>query len=103
MKAVIWRLLPEGPPGVTFTDLLNEIYVSGSDIKGSTLHANFCLLRELNGLRESGTRPNRYWRGPFDPGPKPNITGRPPWSFPDARLLAEAHAARDEIRRALKR
>ena len=104
MKAVIWRLLPESPPGLTFAAILDELYLAGSATKVETLSSNLCLLRKLNALREDCTeRRRRYWRGPFDPGPKPCVTVRPAWSYPDVRLLAEAHAAREEIRSALRR
>ena len=39
MKAVIWRLLPEGPPGLTFAAILDELYLAGSATKVETLVA----------------------------------------------------------------
>ena len=103
LKDAVWLALPETAPGIKFDDIQDRLYLSGKSVSQKTLRVIMTLLRADNMLREDGRHPQRYWRGPGMPQRMEAITGRPAWTVPDARLVAECREGRREIREAMRR
>jgi hypothetical protein len=105
LKRVVWEILPEQRPGMTYEQILMRLEEIGRETSSKTLQVNLCILRNANSLRDDGKKPRRYWRGPLETpmavyyrsGP------RPAWTYPDRDLLAECREGRREIVEAMRR
>jgi hypothetical protein len=105
LKSIIYDLLPDEPPGITYEQIMEALEAIGISRDYRTLQKTIHYLRSGNHVRCDGRAPKRLWRGPEVAEPKPYYRAepRPAWTRPGPELLRECHAAREEIRQAMKR